>query len=1138
MIIENLPCISVPSAEVNFYRSGWSSFVVPVSPTPEPNSVNNSINNDNKRKIVKQHNLFGQVSTHNTATKSQINNNKSGHVARSQPRLTAFFKPIAMNITNTNRQGTVDTVKTNTKAKSNPSNVCISNPDNFANGFRNNSAKTTTVVKDFSTHRQHSKNEIIIGYKIQDLPVNKNGTLKYALCKGLDLSCFLNSNLDHVSNSFSNIINGLVRRWVSNGCPKNKCNKMSKVMIKTMTSTLKFVKNNNSILFAEYLAKIGIYPNFVVNAVHFGKHVTKSTNNTKLLNQLRNVLAKENIELLKEKSRNLLLDLRFLHKKLNFITCEHKIEFYRILFKLRMFVAITQVHKHMFKCNNIVCNMTHACVPKVMNLENNNNNKTENCKINHYPYNVNSYVKQCIIPYNSVDNFQIESGSEFSDTNIMRKTEIPETVKDLKYWNKYLSERSSSYSLPILDDTEDIQNKTLSQIGHCFYASKWGDYIRDKEHNNDETVRIRLPFEKSHVSLPPDTDLEKEKAMNRTKVELYELITKASKSKDTIEKKKEWIELKDFVEDNDMIIIGSDKTKRNILTTALDYYEIGNQFIKNNKDYAPTTKQVLRNTEKEANILARKLAKTINIPKSELGKLTASNSVGAQMFFLIKDHKDPDENGKFKVRPVASVHRTPVNKLDFIGQLILKQVLRKVKTNLFNCEQNLEQLDIINESEHQNLMILSLDVVNLYPSIPIRKGIKIVMESIKKHWDGLETYGLDIQIIEEILTFVSLNYIVEFDGDLYLQLEGVPMGARFAPPFAIIYMESVENIALNNLLKIEIDPLWYTRYMDDTFAAIDNTSQYTNEEVANLVLDTFNKVDDKIKFTMELPSKEKGLPFLDTSIYVRNNKIMYSWYMKEIHSGNLMNANSHAPSKTKRNFVINSFTRILDRCNNKPDEKASLQKMYKLLLKNGYNHNMISGGLNMARKKKKKTPEERAAFANKLAGTDILKLTFLDDNTSKLAQKICNKNGLNISVVNEKFTKMNRLNPNYNKIVKCHCDLCKNLNKGFNCKSKKVVYQYECLECQKCYVGKTVNPIKKRHYQHTRGVALNMIYESALAEHEIKEHPLRSHDISNYKLSILQRGFNNVDTSLREGELIAKMKPELNRKHESRTFNI
>ena len=212
--------------------------------------------------------------------------------------------------------------------------------------------------------------------------------------------------------------------------------------------------------------------------------------------------------------------------------------------------------------------------------------------------------------------------------------------------------------------------------------------------------------------------------------------------------------------------------------------------------------------------------------------------------------------------------------------------------------------------------------------------------------------------------------------------------------------------------------------------------------------------------------------------------------------------------------------------------------MYKLLLKNGYNHNMISGGLNMARKKKKKTPEEKAAFANKLAGTDILKLTFLDDNTSKLAQKICNKNGLNISVVNEKFTKMNRLNPNYNKIVKCHCDLCKNLNKGFNCKSKKVVYQYECLECQKCYVGKTVNPIKKRHYQHTRGVALNMIYESALAEHEIKEHPLRPHDISNYKLTVLQRGFNNVDTSLREGELIAKMKPELNRKHESRTFNI
>jgi hypothetical protein len=87
------------------------------------------------------------------------------------------------------------------------------------------------------------------------------------------------------------------------------------------------------------------------------------------------------------------------------------------------------------------------------------------------------------------------------------------------------------------------------------------------------------------------------------------------------------------------------------------------------------------------------------------------------------------------------------------------------------------------------------------------------------------------------------------------------------------------------------------------------------------VLNTFNNITPEIQFTIEVPTGTERMPFLDVELYISENKIQYGWFIKPLHSGNLMRKDAFAPKKVKDNFIINSFFRIFTRCNNVKDKE-------------------------------------------------------------------------------------------------------------------------------------------------------------------------------------------------------------------------
>ena len=112
---------------------------------------------------------------------------------------------------------------------------------------------------------------------------------------------------------------------------------------------------------------------------------------------------------------------------------------------------------------------------------------------------------------------------------------------------------------------------------------------------------------------------------------------------------------------------------------------------------------------------------------------------------------------------------------------------------------------------------------------------------------------------------------------LYKQCDGLGMGLPQSPIFADIFLSFHEEIWLSNC-PIEFKPIFYRRYVDDTFILFSDKSH------APKFLNYINRQHDNINFTMETESTN-SLSFLDVLVSRQNNEFVTSVFRKSSFSG-------------------------------------------------------------------------------------------------------------------------------------------------------------------------------------------------------------------------------------------------------------
>ena len=195
----------------------------------------------------------------------------------------------------------------------------------------------------------------------------------------------------------------------------------------------------------------------------------------------------------------------------------------------------------------------------------------------------------------------------------------------------------------------------------------------------------------------------------------------------------------------------------------------------------------------------------------------------------------------------------------------LKPLAKQVKSFVKDTNDFLRKLSGL-RNVPENVLLCTVDVVGLYPSIPHKDGL----EALRVALEGREDKTISTESLLELAKCVLENNVFEHDGKVFRQKQGTAIGTKMAPNYAIIFMADLEEKILNSA---PLKPMMWWRYIDDIFFLWEH-----GEEELNHFLEILNQAHPTIKFTAAYSSSE--INFLDVKVRRRGNKLETDLYVK------------------------------------------------------------------------------------------------------------------------------------------------------------------------------------------------------------------------------------------------------------------
>ena len=351
-------------------------------------------------------------------------------------------------------------------------------------------------------------------------------------------------------------------------------------------------------------------------------------------------------------------------------------------------------------------------------------------------------------------------------------------------------------------------------------------------------------------------------------------------------------------------------------------------------------------------------------------------------------------------------------------------------------------------------IMISLDVVSLFPSIPVDFAINI----IESKWDDIKKFtNMTKRLFINILRFCIIdNRYFMYDNKIYSQQKGMPMGSPASPVIADIVMEQLLD---KSIQELRAKPRSVTKYVDDLFAIVKISAIHET-------LQKLNSFHKDIQFTIE--EEMENRPYLDTMVIKHNNHIKIDWYQKPIASGRLINFYSKHPKRIIINTANNFIRRVLN-ISDRIFHNDNIIKIKQILSKNGFPNKVITKLINQQRNK---TPEKHdkpakiyraityvPGFSERLTNSKII-----DEEKYEIAMKTDNTLKKLFSNTKSKLDKKDKSNVIYK----------------INCKGDGLT------SCNMSYIGTTKSKLKTRvsaHKSDQKTYKINMPNKTALATH-------------------------------------------------------
>ena len=268
------------------------------------------------------------------------------------------------------------------------------------------------------------------------------------------------------------------------------------------------------------------------------------------------------------------------------------------------------------------------------------------------------------------------------------------------------------------------------------------------------------------------------------------------------------------------------------------------------------------------------------------------NATPAKNTPLYKTHKE-----NTPVRVITSGCNTAIENLSIF---VDKICLPLAQTNVTLIKDTSHLLDIIDNLNLNSIpdtaLLVSFDIINMYPSIDNRKGIAAVKAALNKRTNKSPS----TECVIEALHICLENKNSVFAGKHLIQTNGTAMGTHNSCSYSDIALEAHDNsiIAAKNNLYFEL--MFFGRFRDDCLSLWNGNLQKLNDFFVYM-----NSLDPSLQFSMEIGGKtfkkdeftillntsnsclddlqtaaKKEIMFLDLHLYKTNGKIETAIYSK------------------------------------------------------------------------------------------------------------------------------------------------------------------------------------------------------------------------------------------------------------------
>ena len=157
----------------------------------------------------------------------------------------------------------------------------------------------------------------------------------------------------------------------------------------------------------------------------------------------------------------------------------------------------------------------------------------------------------------------------------------------------------------------------------------------------------------------------------------------------------------------------------------------------------------------------------------------------------------------------------------------------------------------------QNFILLTTDVLGLYPNIPHNASLK----PLKDETDCSQIRKMHTDVLVNMAEFVFHNDFFDFQEKVFRKISGTAIGKKYTLSYGCIFMDKFEK----KFPKTQKLQLFWFRYMDDVLWT------HGNEELQSFIK-RLNSFSNNLKFKYEF--KEEIINFLDVNIDLSKGRLM------------------------------------------------------------------------------------------------------------------------------------------------------------------------------------------------------------------------------------------------------------------------